>query len=283
MKFQKFFIAIILSIFSSISFSKVSNARSKLGVEFPNVFTPSSFKVNFYEIGLIDENNNKLSIFENTNGVEIDLTKPNSATQLSKNVSPKIDGTYTKTYTKIFFITSNATKITGNFSSNDKTCYTKSGNFEHENMIWEGVTTQKVGVQNTLYDGYKAGTTQINNFGEANLIRNSMYWDPCCDGTGIGIKGPAEVAPDVIVNGHDITENMVLHLAIKNSPFEIATTTPNIMTHLGPLKNPVEISSSSIGTVQVSFDMNNSFAFSDDCLEITSATPKLMLSIKKEN
>ena len=278
MKFPKFFIAIILSIFSSISFSKVSNARSKSGVEFPNIFTPSSIKVNIYEIGLVDENNNKFSIFENTNGVEIDLTKTDSVTQLSNNVSPEIG-----TYTKIFFIRSNAMKVTGNFSSNDKTCYTKSGNFEHENMIWEGVTTQRVGVQNTLYDGYKAGTTELNNFGEANLISNSMYWDPCCDGTGIGIKGPAEVAPDVIVNEHDITENMLLHLAIKNSPFEIATTTPNIMTYLGPLKNPVEIGPSSSGTIQVSVDMNNSFAFSDDCLEITSATPKLMLSIKKEN
>ena len=81
-------------IFSAITLSSLVAKPILSG----QTFTPTKFLVKFYSLGLSNKDRSKLfKVFDNSEGVEVDLSKSGSISNLASGVKP-VEGSYTHIY-----------------------------------------------------------------------------------------------------------------------------------------------------------------------------------------
>ena len=215
-------------------------------------FSPSTFRVTFYEIGFVDPNTGlKFEILNSTSGTEIDFSTPGSASVLADNIRPPGRGTYTHAYAVI----SNRYKLAGNDGTG---CYLSSGNYT------VGIVGSDWGYASTTTNSSSAATAANpavlweNTYG---LITNT---DP---NLPPGAFGPEN--PNVTASVNNNVASLVTYLTTASQPTSTnisgARTTRERVYFLGSLSQPITIDSSSGGNIAFTISASNSGQLSNGC------------------
>jgi len=262
-----------ISLISILSLGFISSvpAFAEKYVFGQNSTTPDSLKVTFYEIGLTNSDlSNVFSVFKNSSGIEVDISKESSINDLISNVNPSPG-----TFTHIYGVTGNTYKMKG--SSNG--CYTKSISVNMSDAAFNAGSSTEDGVvycTNCAFDGWSAATSNSNQFGEAIITEQAFGVgsdgenDQNTDGFG-----PATPLTSINVGGNEVS-SVSLYLTNSSSPYSylpegtLLANSPSSSTrdrslYLGTLSSPVVVKEESKGIVQIYFDYSNGLAFDDDC------------------
>jgi hypothetical protein len=215
-------------------------------------FSPSTFRVTFYEIGFINPTTGeKFEILNSTSGAEIDFSNPGSANVLADNVRPPARGTYTHTYA----ITSNRYKLAGNDGTG---CFISSG-------------AQTIAI-NGSFMGYSSATT--NAASAATSANPAVLWDNTFGlitnndpNLPAGAFGPA--TPNIVASVNNNVASLTSYLTTASQPTNTnvpgARTTRERTLYLGSLPQAVTIDSSSGGNISFTISATNSGLLYGNC------------------
>tara|TARA_B100000212_G_C27278254_1_gene491947 strand:+ start:121 stop:888 length:768 start_codon:yes stop_codon:yes gene_type:complete len=224
------------SIFSAITLSSLIAKPILSG----QTFTPTKFLVKFYSLGLSNPDRSKLfKVFDNSEGVEVDLSKSGSISNLASGVKP-VEGTYTH----IYGVVSNTNTIAGSTG----TCYIKAGSYNKKSVNGGSLT------------GWAAHTTNESESGDALLTEQEFI-------PGTGSFGPVIPNTSISVQGTKVS-SMRLYLTNSSAPYtpsNDSNLSRDRSLYFGELPSPIIIKDASKGEVIITFDSRDGGTFDDNC------------------
>jgi hypothetical protein len=208
-------------------------------------FSPSTFRVTFYEIGFIDPSTGeKFEILNSASGAEIDFSNPGSANVLADNIRPPARGTYTHGYA----IISNRYKLAGNDGTG---CFISSG-------------AQTIAINGASL-GYASTTTIAAN--AATAANPAVLWENTYglitnDNPNLPAGAFGPVTPNITASVNNNVSSLEAHLTTASQPTNTnnpgARTTRERTLFLGSLPQAVTIDSSSGGNISFTISATNS-------------------------
>ena len=262
----------------SLAFLNVEPVLAEIFARGINSADPEYLKLSFYEIGLAEgidiSSTTKFTVFDSTSGVELDISDPNSVTNLATKVKA-IAGTY-----KYFYaVAGNEFKA----KASSEGCYTLNSNNQFINEsdgVYNGAyvydnDNNLVLSQEALYDGWPAATSDPAKFGEA-LIRTQTYatgsdgepnktygYGPLRAPDKVSIGGNEVIAPTIYLTNSEAPYSIVPEgTAVSDLP---PSSTRDRTLFIGELSTPIVIEDNSSGVVQIYLDAREGLGFDTDC------------------
>ena len=241
MKFSK----IIAAFLASSTFLFTCNVKAD------GTFKPTKLALDFYEIGLRDSTTGELlSIFKNSEGVNIDLVSGAGEETLAEGVSLPKSGVYDQMYV----LTSNAPVVSG---TDGNGCYIKAGNYTDNDASWA------------------AATSNISEAGEATLKEMGF------DGSNTDY-GPSNPAVTTYFNGTKTT-NLVLYLVNNVNRLPGTGGIFNRYLFVGNLATSVDLTDVKDKIAWINVDTSNSSVLASSCTVYGWNNTKFGLSIQEVN
>ena len=285
MNYQNIMKNLIIKLASTISlislgFLNVEPVFTSTFVKGINSADPEYLKLTFYEIGLAEgidiSETTKFTIFDSTSGLELDISNPDSVTDLATEVKA-IPGTY-----KYFYaVAGNEFKA----KASSEGCYTLNSYNQFINEsdgVYDGAyVTDNDNPDNfyksyaVAFDGWLAATSDPDNFGEA-LLRVQTYASGF-DGEpdqNYGY-GPYSAPDKVSIGGIEVLKPTI-YLTNSAAPYFTVpegtdvndlplSSTRDRTLFIGELQTPVVIKDNSSGIVQLYLDARDGLGFDTDC------------------
>lgn len=285
MNYQKIMKNLIIKLASTISlislgFLNVEPVFTSTFVKGINSADPEYLKLTFYEIGLskgIDiSKTTKFTVFDSTSGVELDISDPNSVTNLVTGVKA-IPGTYNYFYA----VAGNEFKA----KASSEGCYTLNSDnlfINESDGVYDGAYVTDNDNRDDFYeapgasyDGWLAATSDPDKFGEA-LLRIQTYASGS-DGEPDQTYGYGPFsAPDRVSIGGIEVLKPTIYLTNSAAPYVTVpegtdvsdlppSSTRDRTLFIGELLTPVVIKDDSSGIVQLYLDARDGLGFDIDC------------------
>ncbi len=282
MNYQNIMENLIIKLASTISlislgFLNVEPVFADTFVKGINSADPEYLKLTFYEVGLAEgidiSETTKFTVFDSTSGLELDISDPDSVTDLATNVKA-IPGTYNYFYA----VAGNEFKA----KASSEGCYTLNSNNQFINesdAVYDGAIVNRMGniieCLSCGYDGWLAATSDPAEFGEA-LLRVQTYASGS-DGEPDATYGygPYEAKDRVSFGGIEVLKPTI-YLTNSAAPYVTVpegtavidlppSSTRDRTLFIGKLTNPVIINDNSNGILQLYLDARDGLGFDEDC------------------